>query len=85
MANEIYYKTIKQLRKLLDDREISSTELTKTMLNRSIKINKGINSVITHTEDLAIKSAEAADKRISEGTQHLMTGIPVMIKDNIST
>jgi|TARA_B100001971_G_C18243012_1_gene572194 aspartyl-tRNA(Asn)/glutamyl-tRNA(Gln) amidotransferase subunit A len=85
MANEIYYKTIKQLRKLLDDREISSTELTKTILNRSIKINKDINSVITHTEDLAIKSAEAADKRISEGNQHLMTGIPVMIKDNIST
>jgi len=85
MAKEIYYKTIRQLRKLLDNREISSTELTKTVLNRSIRINRTINSVITHTEDLAIKSAEAADKRISEGNQHLMTGIPVMIKDNIST
>ena len=70
---------------MLDQGIISSVELTQEFLNRSKKINPKINSVISHTEEYAIKSAKEADETIKDKKSKLLTGIPVMIKDNIST
>ena len=70
---------------MLDQGIISSLELTQEFLNRSKKINPKINSVISHTEEYAIKSAKEADEAIKDKKSKLLTGIPVMIKDNIST
>ena len=70
---------------MLDQGIISSVELTQEFLNRSKKINPEINSVISHTEEHAMKSAKEADIAIKDKKSKLLTGIPAMIKDNIST
>ena len=57
MSDEILYKNISELRNMLDKEIISSVELTQEFLNRSKKINPEINSVISHTEEYAMKSA----------------------------
>ena len=70
---------------MLDSHQISPVELVKFYLNRSKNINSKINSVLTHTEDLALSSAKLAEKTINSKKSKLLTGIPSMVKDNIST
>ena len=61
---------------MLDLRFISSVELTQEFLNRSKKINPKINSVISHTEEYAIKSAKEADEAIKNKTNSTTENIP---------
>jgi aspartyl-tRNA(Asn)/glutamyl-tRNA(Gln) amidotransferase subunit A len=72
---------LKQLRKSLDDREISATELTREYLDRA-RSDK-LNAYITLTEEEALKNAESAQKLIDSGKATALTGIPCSIKDNI--
>jgi len=75
--------TIKQARAGLDNKDFSSVELVESCLDRVKERNKEINAFITVTEDLAIKEAKEADKRISKGKQEMLTGIPFSVKDAI--
>lgn len=74
-----------ELRKKLDSKEISSVELTKEYLKKSEKFNPELGAYITICPDEALKSAEAADKKIAEGESSPLLGIPLAIKDNICT
>lgn len=69
-----------ELRKLLDEKKVSSVELTKYFLNR-IK-NSDFNSFISVTEDLALEQAQRADDYInSPGENPFLCGIPYAAKD----
>ncbi|MGN0664895.1 MAG: Asp-tRNA(Asn)/Glu-tRNA(Gln) amidotransferase subunit GatA [Huintestinicola sp.] len=82
---EITSLTIKDMRKMLDAKEISSPELTKAYLDRINKIDGSLESYITVTEDQAMAAAEAAQKKINAGEASPLCGIPLAIKDNICT
>ena len=71
------------LRKQLDNKEISSVELTKGYLKTISEKNDKLNAFITVTEELALKGAEEADRRIAEGETAPLLGIPLAVKDNI--
>jgi aspartyl-tRNA(Asn)/glutamyl-tRNA(Gln) amidotransferase subunit A len=73
------------LRKMLDEKKISSPELTKQYLDRISKYDSKLESFITVTEEKAMKQANEAQKLIDEGKATALTGIPVAIKDNICT
>tara|TARA_Y100001970_G_scaffold37312_2_gene46061 strand:- start:461 stop:1915 length:1455 start_codon:yes stop_codon:yes gene_type:complete len=77
--------TAKDLSNKLYNKEISSYEVTKMTFDRIN--NSKLNSYITTCEDLALNSAKEADKKFSENSAEItpLTGIPVMVKDNIST
>jgi aspartyl-tRNA(Asn)/glutamyl-tRNA(Gln) amidotransferase subunit A len=70
---------------LLKNREISSIELTKAVLERSAQVEKKVRALVTITEELALSEAEKADKRISDGDFTPLTGIPALVKDNMCT
>jgi len=70
---------------LLRNREISSIELTKAVLERSAQVEKKVRALVTITEELALSQAEEADKRISNGDFTPLTGIPALVKDNMCT
>lgn len=73
---------LSQLREKLDNKEVSSVELTKYFLARIKEHNPELNAFITITEDEAIKQAEAADEFInSPGDNFSLTGIPFAAKD----
>lgn len=76
------YLELSELRKLLDEKKVSSVELTKYFLNRIKSYDKKLNSFITVTEDLALKQAQDADDFIaSPGENPLLCGIPYAAKD----
>lgn len=76
---------LNELRKKLDNREISSVEITKEYLEKIKEKNDKVEAYITVCEEKALKDAEEADKLIAEGAQSALTGIPLAIKDNICT
>jgi aspartyl-tRNA(Asn)/glutamyl-tRNA(Gln) amidotransferase subunit A len=80
----MHEKTITQLRAMLDNKEISSVELTTHYLNR-IKSHDDLNSFITVTEDHALATAKAADEQIAAGNATALTGIPIAEKDIFCT
>ena len=77
--------TVHEVRDLLDRREVSSVELTRVALDRIAKVEERVKAFVTVTEDLALQQAEEADRRIAAGDATTLTGIPMQLKDNMTT
>jgi aspartyl-tRNA(Asn)/glutamyl-tRNA(Gln) amidotransferase subunit A len=84
-VSELINRSAVELRVLLDRGEISAMEVLDAYLARVEAVEPHVNAFITVTGDVARKQAEAADKRIKEGTTRPMTGIPVGLKDILCT
>lgn len=82
---ELYYLSIWEAHQLLKTKEVSSLELTQSVLKRIEEVEDKVKAFVTITPDLALKQAEEADRRISRGELTPLTGIPAAIKDNICT
>jgi Asp-tRNA(Asn)/Glu-tRNA(Gln) amidotransferase A subunit family amidase len=66
--------------------ELSSLEITETIIERIEKINPIINAYCTTTFGLARETAKIADNKVKKGEKlSLLNGIPVSIKDLIMT
>lgn len=77
--------TISAARRLLENGEISSRELTELYLKRIAALEPKIHALITVTAETALKQADAADARLAQGDGHPLCGIPAIIKDNMCT
>ena len=82
---KLYELTIHEASRLLREKEISSQELTRAVLERIESIEEKVGAYITVAAETAIKQAELADKEISRGNISPLTGIPLSIKDIICT
>ncbi len=80
-----YDLTIHEAHQLLKKGEVSSLELTKAALERVDAVEDRLCSFVTVTGELALARARQADERIKAGEFSPLTGIPVMIKDNMCT
>lgn len=83
---DIRTMTALEIGEKIQNREISSVEVTKAYLD-SIKKEGGItNAYITVLEEEALKKSTAIQERINKG-EHIsqLAGVPVAIKDNICT
>lgn len=78
------HKTIEELHDLLVKKEISATELTKATLDDIKSREETMGSFITIAEDEAFASAKAIDDKGID-KDNIMSGIPLAVKDNIST
>jgi aspartyl-tRNA(Asn)/glutamyl-tRNA(Gln) amidotransferase subunit A len=77
----IQYKSIKELKNMLNDKDISYTELIQeTFLN--IKNNSTLNAFITLNEEESLKKADNLDNTPSSGS---LAGIPIAQKDLFCT
>ena len=77
---------IKRIHEMLVNKEISCVELTKKYLDAIENSNNELNAYITVTPDVALAQAEAVDKKLANGEEiGLLEGIPMTLKDNIST
>ena len=77
--------TILEALKKLKSREISATELTRAHLNRIEKYGDELNCYITRTPERALADAAAADERYANGTNKVLDGIPIAMKDLFAT
>ena len=77
----IQYKSINELKNMLNDKEISYTELIQeTFLN--IKNNSELNAFVTLNEEESLKKANNFDNNPSSGS---LAGIPIAQKDLFCT
>jgi aspartyl-tRNA(Asn)/glutamyl-tRNA(Gln) amidotransferase subunit A len=77
--------TIHEASGLLKDRQVSSVELTREYLERIDNVEKKVHALVTVTGELALEQAKKADELIGGGKAGPMTGIPIVIKDNMCT
>lgn len=85
MGKDFCYLSIREMSSLLQGREISSVELTRAHLSRINATEKRIGAYVTVTPEEAEIQAHAADLWIAQGKAGPLTGIPMQLKDNIST
>lgn len=77
---------IKYYGKMLENKELSCVELTEKFLSEIETVNKDLNAYVTVTPDEALKTAKAVDDKINKGEKlSPLEGIPMTLKDNIST
>ena len=74
--------TIEKAHQSLKAGDFTCRELAKAYLKVIDEKNKELNVYIEVFEDVW-KQAEIAQKKFSDGTAELLTGIPIAIKDNI--
>ncbi len=78
--------TITDVRRLLENKDISCRELTDKFIKAAHAVNPALNAYITITEEPALTAAAAVDKKIHKGDALApLEGIPFVLKDNIST
>ena len=82
---ELYELSIAQAHNKLKSREISSLELTRSVICRIEEVEAKIGAYITLTPEKALQQAKEADARIGQGQIRTLTGIPLAVKDLIST
>lgn len=77
---------IKRLREQMASKQVSCVELTKEYIQAIEKDNGKVNAYVNKTADLAIETATRVDQKIASGEMLLpLEGIPMTLKDNIST
>ncbi len=85
LPTDLTLLTATESRKALDNREISSVELTQSYLQRIEQVEPKLHSYLHVMTDVALGQANAADVRIENGDVEDMTGIPVALKDILAT
>ncbi len=82
---EIAFLPVTHLSRLIESRQITSTDLTKLYLSRLKKYDPALFCVVSLTEDLALQQAKKADAEIATGVyKGPLHGIPYGIKDLFS-
>ena len=78
--------SIAKIHDMLVTKQVSCAELTKSYLDEIEKSNGELNAYVNVTPDEALKTAEAVDKKIAAGEEiGMLEGVPMTLKDNIST
>ena len=77
--------SILQIHKALHSREISAQEILEAHIQRISALDSNLGSYITTTFEHALEQAKDADKAFADGNYSYLTGIPMQLKDNIST
>ncbi len=80
----MHRKSVAELSKALNKKDISSCELTSVYLDR-IQAHSELNAFITVDRERALKQAQEADARLKAGTGTALTGIPIAQKDIFCT
>ncbi|MBI4233893.1 MAG: Asp-tRNA(Asn)/Glu-tRNA(Gln) amidotransferase subunit GatA, partial [Chloroflexi bacterium] len=82
---ELHHLTVHEAQGLLRQRKVSSRELTQAVLERIRQVEPKLGAFVTVTEEVALEHARQADARIAKGDAAPLTGIPMQVKDILST
>ena len=85
MQNNHTRLTIYEAYRLLSGKQLSSVDLTRSYLERIQQVESKVHALVTVTDELALKQAGKADELIAAGDAGVLTGIPIVVKDNMCT
>ncbi|MDP8951484.1 MAG: amidase family protein, partial [Actinomycetota bacterium] len=74
-----------ELAKKIVAREVSAREAAAVANARVEEVENDVNSFVTTTPELALKRAERVDARMKNGGVKLWEGVPMAVKDVLST
>ncbi|MDA0231610.1 MAG: amidase [Proteobacteria bacterium] len=81
-SDEMHYLTLLEAGRKISSGEISSLELTETMLARVEKLNASLHPYVTVLGETARAEAKHADAELARGeTRGPMHGVPIAVKD----
>jgi aspartyl-tRNA(Asn)/glutamyl-tRNA(Gln) amidotransferase subunit A len=79
---KLFQRTIRELHQMLLDRQISSVELTESVLGHIDAVGEQTKAYLLVTRELALRQAKAADERLrAKRDVKPLTGIPIALKD----
>jgi len=82
----IHYKKIAEISKMIRSRQISSVELTQSILDRIAVVDRRLNSYITVMRQSALETANELDAELESGKYRgPLHGVPVAVKDLLYT
>ncbi|HEY8173063.1 MAG TPA: Asp-tRNA(Asn)/Glu-tRNA(Gln) amidotransferase subunit GatA [Dehalococcoidia bacterium] len=82
---DLYDLTISESAELLANHQVSSRELTEAALARIAAVDERVRAFVTVTREGALAQAGDADARIAAGERGPLLGVPVALKDVLST
>jgi aspartyl-tRNA(Asn)/glutamyl-tRNA(Gln) amidotransferase subunit A len=85
MTEPFYSLSISKLAPLLSRREVSPVEVTAALLERIKYRNGELNAYLTVDESGALEQAREAEARLGRGEGAPLTGIPLALKDVMTT
>jgi len=86
MKDKVCFLPAYEMKEKIQSQELTSQEITETIIERIEKINPIINAYCTPTFDLAREMAKKADQLVKKGEKlGLLHGIPTSIKDLMQT
>src|SRR3712207_2876062 len=77
--------TAHELSERIESREVSAREAAEVANERVEEIEGEISAFVTTTPELAISRAESVDERLQNGGARLWEGVPIAVKDVLST
>ena len=85
-GEDVLYKPVTELSRLVRSRKVSPVELTRAYLSRIDTLNPRLSAFVTVTADLALAQAKQAEKEIVAGRDRgPLHGIPYGAKDLVAT
>lgn len=82
---DLTHLTISEALTKMDAGEITSVQLTRAYLDNIQKFDPHIKAYLTVSADLALEQAERADQLRAQGVKKPLLGVPMGIKDVLST
>jgi aspartyl-tRNA(Asn)/glutamyl-tRNA(Gln) amidotransferase subunit A len=82
--SQIFELSVSDLSQGLKSKEFSSVEVTSAFLKRMDNFSR-VNAFITSCPETAMAQAQEADKRIAAGDSNPLLGVPLAIKDVLTT
>ena len=83
---QLWEKSVKELSDLIKNKEVKPSEIVESFLERKNQFEPKINSYVTDLSEEALEEARKKDEEITKlDNIPALFGIPIAIKDNIST
>ena len=83
--SSLYQLTITEALHSMRAGELTSVELTRSLLDRINAVDGSIKAYLTVTPDRALEQAAQADHRRQQGEDAPLLGVPLAIKDVLAT
>ncbi|MDR7544887.1 MAG: amidase [Armatimonadota bacterium] len=85
MDEDLVFLPIAELAALYRRRAISPVDVTTLLLDRIAKLDPHLHAYITVAADQAVADARAAERRLVDGDESPLVGIPMAVKDSLAT
>src|SRR5919199_4137449 len=83
--DELQDLTAYELAQKIERREVSARDAAEAANARVEEVEEEINAFVTPTPELALRRAERIDERLRDGGTKLWEGVPLAVKDVLST